>query len=173
MLIVMLKYVLVLVMGCLALAGMAREPRRGYRGFVYWENAVGAMYYFDNSEGRTKYDMGVWMTGVSTVHGYQFNRHVYAGAGLMIAGATSVPEMMIPLFADFRYDYGERRFMPFGDVRIGGYYEMLYFSPTVGFKLVTRYRGNLNVGAGLTLQTKYDGTRDTSAFFTLRIGVDF
>ena len=50
---------------------------------------------------------------------------------------------------------------------------MLYLSPTVGFKLVTRYRGNLNVGVGLTLQTKYDGTRDTSAFFTLRVGVDF
>lgn len=171
----MLKYVLVLVMGGLAVAMAAREPRRGYRGFVYWENAVGAMDYFDNSDGRTKHDTGVWMTGVSTVHGYQFNRHVYAGAGLMIAGATSVPEMMIPLFADFRYDYGERRFMPFGDVRAGyGFFDQsVYFSPTVGFKLVTRYRGNLNVGVGLTLQTKYDGERDTSAFFTLRVGVDF
>lgn len=150
MLIVMLKYVLVLVMCCVAVAMAAREPRRGYRGFVYWENAVGAMDYFDNSDGRTKHDTGVWMTGVSTVHGYQFNRHVYAGAGLMIAGATSVPEMMIPLFADFRYDYGERRFMPFGDVRAGyGFFDQsVYFSPTVGFKLVTRYRGNLNVGAG-------------------------
>lgn len=107
---------------------LAREPQRGYRGFIDWENTIGALDYCHFSHGyydqkkltevyehRTR-----WLSGVSTSHGYQFNRHIYAGIGIMFSHAVSAGDIMLPVFAHFRYDYAKGNFRPFVELR-GGY----------------------------------------------------
>lgn len=141
---------------------LAREPQRGYRGFIDWENTIGALDYCHFSHGyydqkkltevyehRTR-----WLSGVSTSHGYQFNSHIYAGIGIMFSHAVSAGDIMLPVFAHFRYDYAKGKFRPFVELR-GGYNFRegggIYFSPSVGYRLNWGRKSNLNFGIGLTL----------------------
>lgn len=177
-----------------AFASNALEPQRGYRGFVEWDNSIGGLNYMDNTTGFDVQDTQ-WFIGVATSHGYQFNRNWYVGGGTMISAATPSGEMMLPLFADVRYDGNIGRLTTFGDMRLG--YNCcdgggIYFSPTVGYRLNIRGKCNLNFGIGMTLRgntveqyrvdfidwetaiVTYAGKKHlTNALLTLRLGIDF
>lgn len=142
------------------------EPQRNYRGFFDWDNAVGTMNYFDNTDGVERRDCQ-WFVGISTSHGCRFGNRVFLGAGAMLAVATPSKDMILPVFADFRYDCAHGKFTPFGDIRLGVDCDSggLYFSPTVGYCQNLGGTTNLNFGLGLTLRGE--------TLFTIRIGIDF
>lgn len=173
----------------------AREPQRGYRGFVDWDNSI-TSYLIDEGQRET-----VWYTGISTSHGYQFNPHFFLGGGLMLTKSTTFDMATLPIFVQTRYDNTWGRFTPFGDLRIGFNCSDgggLYFSPTVGYRFNWGRKANLNLGVGLTLKGSttenyrmvfiedYLGTGNsaldieylgkshhTKAMFTIRLGIDF
>lgn len=179
--------------------GFGMEPQRGYRGFIDWDNSIGKMNYFDNAEGKNVRDTQ-WLIGVSTSHGFQFNRNIFLGGGLMFSVATPSADIMLPVFVDFRYDLSLSKFTPFGDVRLGFNLSDgggVYFSPTIGYRLNFGRKVNMNFGLGFTLRgysselyrvdlvagengedpyymATYMGKKHHSnAMFTIRIGFDF
>lgn len=152
----MKKITIIILMISLAFASYAKEPQRGYRGFIELDNSIGTMDYFDNTDGQTKRDTQ-WFLGIATSHGYQFNNHIYAGAGLMVSAATPSGDMMLPIFADIRYDYAMNKFTPFADLRAGFNFcdgGGIYLSPTIGYRLNWGRKVNMNIGLGLTLRGK-------------------
>lgn len=173
----------------IAVAVNAREPQRGYRGFVEWDNNITSYNFYDGKE-------TCWFTGVSTSHGFQFNPHLFAGAGLMIEKCTKFDTWTLPLFAQVRTDQTWGKFTPFGDLRLG--YNCtdgggIYLSPTIGYRFNFGRKLNLNFGAGMTLRgqtvEKYNidinesasevtitymgKSHQTKGMFTIRVGIDF
>lgn len=170
-----------------------KMPQRGYRGFVDLE--------FSTGKEHNNVDMGedeaYHFFGLATSHGYQFNRHLFLGAGAMFSALSSRINVLMPVFAHFRYDTAFSRFTPFGDIRLG--YNVIdgdkgtgvYFSPSVGYRFNWGRRLNLNLGLGMTvLGTSYKDydyieggpskgsynvikEHGTDIFFTVRLGIDF
>ena len=175
----MKKYFLLTILIAAAVSAFGREPEKGYRGFVDLDLLAGNAYHNDDTSGFDKRD-GLTMFGISTTHGYQFNSHLFAGAGIMYAGGFGTN--LLPVFADVRYDAKWNRFTPFGDLRIGYDItnESLYFSPNVGYRFNWGRKVNLNVGLGLTIKgykrsdILIGGNRIAyDPMFNLRVGIDF
>lgn len=187
----MKKIIMIFVMLAAVAAALAREPKRGYRGFIEWDNSFGKGDWFSCADGEEKHE-DLLFIGLSTSHGYQINNHAYVGAGFMLS--LGYPCMMLPIFADFRYDISFGKFTPYADARLG--YSLsdggsVYFSPTVGYRFNWGRKANFNIGIGLTLcgQTdKYSEyvsgygykdkeiiVKDHKVFprFSLRLGFDF
>ncbi|MBO5029303.1 MAG: hypothetical protein J6C59_06790 [Muribaculaceae bacterium] len=182
----MKKTLLCLALATTALTASAREPQRGYRGFVDFSNSI---THFGSDYEKTTY----WNAGFSTTHGYQFNHNLFVGAGL----AMEFNDFdILPLFAAVRYDRTFGRFTPYAELRAG--YNCangggIYFSPTVGYRFNWGRKANINVGLGLSVwgysYDRYyvDMDYENSAFiieymgrgnsvkpsFSFRIGVDF
>lgn len=102
----------------LSLYSYAGEPHRGYRGFLEWENTLGEIWAFDNSEGKLDKEP-VWDTGLATSHGFQFNRHIYLGAGTLLPVPLTGAGFSLPVYANFRYDASFGKAKPYGDIRLG------------------------------------------------------
>lgn len=168
----MKKLILVFLTLALAAAASARDLGKGYRGFVDFGMTAGPMDYWPSDGGEP--DDNVCMWEISTAHGFQINRHVFMGAGLMI-GLEPMAEGMLPLYADFRYDFDFGRFTPFFDVRLGNDfcgpdYKRLYFAPTVGYRFLPRRKVGLNLGVGMTLLSD---SGQTAPLFSVRVGFEF
>ncbi|MDE6480550.1 MAG: hypothetical protein K2L45_09785 [Muribaculaceae bacterium] len=148
----MKKFFLTLTMAATTiLIASAREPKSGYRGFVDLDCTIGKAYWFSSADGYYKHE-GLLYLGFTTSHGYQINRHAYVGAGFMMS--LGFPSLMLPVFADFRYDRSFGKFTPYGDVRIGYSFSDgggMYFSPIVGYRVNLGRKANFNIGVGLTL----------------------
>jgi hypothetical protein len=156
----------------------AGEPQRGYRGFVEKDNSFCTLPYFDHATGEYAKDLQ-WMIGWTTTHGYQINRNLFLGAGILMNLGVPMLEGTCAAFLDVRYDHSFNKFSPFGDVKIGcsslGYIFSeekggVYFSPTVGHRFNWGGKFGVNVGVGLTEEIRTGGA-DT--FFTLRNGIEF
>lgn len=168
----------------------AREPQRGYRGFLEWSNDITSQKY-----GET-WSKTFYFTGLSTSHGYQFNPNLFIGAGFELEREIDIDTWIAPIFAQVRTDQTWGKYTPFGDLRLGynftdgaGY----FLSPTVGYRFNFGHKTNLNIGVGLTLRgytadmyelsfdpqmgyydATYIGTsHHTKAHFTFRVGIDF
>lgn len=177
-----------------AIPANAEEPQKGYRGFVDADINI-AYYRFDNASNITE-----WYLGGSTSHGYQFNKNLFVGAGVMIEKSFKYDNWTLPVFLQVRTDQKWGEFTPFGDFRIG--YNCcdgggVYLSPTVGYRFEISKKLNLNVGIGITLRgystehydvqfyndpitneyyytADYLGTKHHSkAMFSIRVGIDF
>lgn len=195
----MMKRVLIIIIFVVnsIVMAQARQPQRGYRGFIEWDSSFGKADWWSSADGIDKHEDLLFM-GLSTSHGYQINRHTYLGAGFMLS--LGFPCMMLPVFADFRYDVNFGKFTPYADCRLG--YSIsdgggMYLSPTVGYRFNWGRKANFNLGVGLTLcgQTDemyeskfYEGETPDDSFyvvyyvgkkhkyyprFTLRFGFDF
>lgn len=153
------------------------EPRRGYRGFVEWDNNIGNLTYFSNADGYSERECQ-WFLGLSTVHGYQINSNVFVGAGALLSWGHPSLEVELPVFVDFRYDTTFNKLRPFGDIRIGYNFghssgTRIYFSPTVGHRFSWSGKTGLNLGLGMSvIGQDYDKHR-ADVFFTFRLGIDF
>lgn len=181
-------FTLLLVM--LAIGANCRQPERGYRGFVEWDNRLTSYDEFIPGNSVTYY-----YTGVSTSHGYQFNPYFFLGAGLAIDCSTRGGSAEILVFLQARGDFKFGRFTPFADLR-GGYTLTnnggWIFSPTVGYRFNWGRKVGVNVGVGLMLRVhnvdNYDvsinpdgywimtssgQTHYTKAMFAFRVGFDF
>lgn len=129
----------------------AREPRRGYRGFVEWDNSIGQVDLYHSATGETTRDAD-WLIGLATTHGYQINSHCFTGLGFMLS-LSGWPTLMLPVYADFRYDVRFGKFTPYADAKIG--YELthpgIYFSSTIGYRINCGGKVNINLGLGMTV----------------------
>lgn len=181
-----------MVAGAVALAMGAREPQRGYRGFVDWSNDVTQWKVWSDEKAETFY-----YTGMQTSHGFQFNPHLFLGAGLGVEYCKKDGSYIVPLFLDVRTDQKFGKFTPFADLRIGcsmseGFGE--YVSPTIGYRFNWGRKVGINVGVGATIKgyhlemyemdpvmdsegywiMKYLGKEHrTRLSFAFRVGIDF
>lgn len=162
----------------------ARQPRKGYRGFIEWNNSIGS-----------EYNQSVIYTGVSNTHGYQINPMFFVGAGLSVERYPKWDEYLIPVYLRGRADFKFNKYTPFTDLSIGYNTSKgggFYYSQNIGYRFNWGRKVGINVGAGVTLITynveKYDITinEDFSmdinyvgnkkmipVFFSLKLGFDF
>ncbi len=175
----------------------ARQPRRGYRGFLEWSNQVSREQIWSGYGSPETY----LSTGVSTSHGYQINPIVFVGAGLSVERCGKLDRWIVPVFAEGRADLQLGRFTPFADLRAGANFAEgigVYLSPTVGYRFNWGRKAGVNIGLGYTLAgykvecyegqiygpalggdytisyVSYVGTEHhTRSYFTFRLGIDF
>ena len=189
------KFAIIALAALLVPSVAARQPQRGYRGFV---DAEWSRY------SRRLTDYGGWHEnhwGVSTVHGYQVMPQLFVGAGAALNCNVWLGSWYPRLFADVRTDLKLGIFTPFADLRAGWTLTSdagFYFSPTVGYRFNWGRKFGINFGAGITVQSvKYYGgyyddswydpvtgefdtgyiqantVRSAKCTFTLRLGFDF
>ncbi len=169
----------------------ARQPQKGYRGFVEWSNSV--RWEKTWLEGGSREIL--FHTGFTTSHGYQINRMFFVGAGLGMERCGKTGNWIAPVFIDGRIDLRLGKFTPFGDIRAGCNLASgagLYLSPSIGYRFNWGRKAGINIGAALTLagyksehyecwfdapgslQIQYVGTRHhMRPYFSFRLGLDF
>ena len=158
----------------------ASMPKRiwrpqGYRGFIEY----GQETNLDDS--------GLKMSSLMTVHGYQFNRHVFLGVGFGLQNVEystngfklSFDRRVIPVFGDVQLSVLKTRITPLVDCRIGYSISGLkgtYFNPSVGvdFGISPRFGGYILLGYS---QQKYkdedDNTNKKLKALSLHCGLHF
>lgn len=178
----------------------ARQPERGYRGFV---DLSGSFHHWsDGYWNKTCFD-----PGISTSHGYQFNPWLFAGAGIDFSIKDAgffdnhyydilSSSNFVALFVQGRTDLQFGKFTPFADIRLGWNASSsgtVYFSPSVGYRFNWGRKVGINLGVGYTLYGfRYDEYKMVDTIygyqtlvptgrrvnknlssFTLRLGIDF
>lgn len=139
--------------------GEGRDPQGGYRGFVESESFIYPDFGFLAGGGG---ESDFW-TGISTVHGYQFNSYLFVGAGMSAVWLLNDNDYhseksklkYLPLFADVRTDLRFGRFTPFADLRMGcNLLRHGAFSGalTIGYRFNWGRRVSLNLAFGVNLR---------------------
>lgn len=182
----------------MGLMAIARQPERGYRGFVDWNNDLTWYTTYDMGSSMLKTSELYYYSGVSTSHGYQFNPHLFFGAGVGVESYVYADEYIVPVFLDVRTDQKFGGFTPFADLRIGASLTDgggFYLSPSIGHRFNWGRRVGLNLALGFTLKTgkidvfnitpvdnifgsywdmQYIGQKTrTKMMFAVRLGIDF
>lgn len=151
---------------------LAREPQKGYRGFVDANADFSFNKDYSGSDVLTYY-------GVSTSHGYQLNSHYFLGAGLMFEKTTPLFHSIfqVPVYVHARTDWTFGRLPLYGDVRIGGVVlgeYRFYFSPTVGYRLNLGRKTNFNFGLGMNFRGYgWSDEKTLHPQLAVRAGFDF
>ncbi len=110
--------------------------------------------------------------GVTTLHGYQLNKHFLA------AGGTGVlfydKGVLIPLIIDLRYSFNGSKFIPYfygdGGVLLNSKQVIkLFVNPGIGIKYFLTNHLVLTVGAGMWVQA--DIRRDS--FLNFKLGIAY
>ncbi len=146
---------------CLA-AGAQNEAKNlagnCYRGYVDLGYSIGVGDY---QFGRVE---------VNTSHGYQFNPHLFLGAGLgmhfMLSYQTESflgypldkrdSSVDVPIFGNVRWNFTKTRFSPFVDAKAGGFvtnHGGVYFNISAGCRMAIGQK------QGITLAVGYGGER--------------
>lgn len=103
-----MKRILLLLLTIIAVTNVseARQPRRGYRGFVEWSSSVRSdnVAVFDNQGNFSTDRQGSFYTGFSTSHGYQINPMFFIGAGLGAERCGKLNNWLVPVFIQGRID---------------------------------------------------------------------
>lgn len=206
----MRRFVALLILGYSWICGLCAEPQPGYRGFVEWTNSLTSLSQYSYSvsyENNTFETIRhpqkcCYFTGLSTSHGYQFNKTFFLGAGFEIAKNTTGEAHINAMFVEGRSDLRFGKFTPFADMRLGfdagtGNFVGPYFSPSIGYRQWLHRKLALNAGLGFTI-AKTDETmrsasivysenhewyilvsekigykRFTKIYFTFRVGIEF
>lgn len=171
----MKKYLLLLI---LAIIGLQPVSAQSYRGFADIEGG-----YTFNLEGA--------LIGVTTTHGLQLAQKFFIGAGTGIltdagsGGSQSDISIVIPLYADFRFDFfNGKKVSPFVDLKVGytaditsadfGVSSGLYLKPTIGFRIRLTERTGINIGLAYShinaVDNKWYITDNT---ISIKAGIDF
>ncbi|MCM0719256.1 hypothetical protein NBH15_13345 [Parabacteroides sp. W1-Q-101] len=116
--------------------------QRGYKGFVEFGGGFGVGDWAGN------------FVGLTTSHGYQFNPHIFVGAGAGFNYDFGNELIFIPVFADFRYNILNRNITPVFGTKIGySVYDGqgVFFNPSIGcrFGLSESFALNLTFNYGL------------------------
>ena len=159
-----------------ALSASARQPERGYRGFVDLTSRINPWLFVGAGIDFSLKDIVEW---------HAPNKHHY-----------SIDSHRISLFTEGRADLQFGNFTPFADIRLGWNAcdnGTVYFSPSVGYRFNWGRKVGINVGIGYTLDAYRSeeyrivhtpagwltliptGKRFnwTESHFTFRIGIDF
>lgn len=176
----------------IAFTASSRQPQRGYRGFMDWNNSLIERPGFLPADKNHYY-----YSGISTSHGYQINPMWFVGAGISVESNKKFGTLtyIIPVFLQGRADFKLGKFTPFVDARIG--YSLtdgggIYFSPSIGYRFNWGRKLGINVGVGATIKgNKHDlfgetispegytiyvktgSYRDHETYFSFRVGIDF
>lgn len=133
-----------------AASASAQEFRpSGYMGFV------------DFGDGFDVENFDTYNITVTTVHGYQFNPHIFLGVGAEAQFITNGSDdyTCIPVFLDFRYNILKSRVTPFIELR-GGYdlgeTEEQYEAAQIGVDVALTERFGLYAGLNFRTQFGYD-----------------
>lgn len=193
-----MKRILIILIAILSAisSAVARQPQKGYRGFIDWSNSYRTQANFSGLP-RTS----TFYSGISTSHGYQINSIFYAGVGLDFEHCSKNKSNFLAFFAEGRADLKFGKFTPFGDIRLGyGGIDGeggVYFAPSIGYRLNWGRKVGINLSLGMSLKGYkrdlyeihyYDKTethssyygyekigvyRGATPFFTFRVGFDF
>lgn len=146
----MTRKIATIIMLVATLAAFGRQPERGYRGFIDWSNSYRQTETFTGLPRVSSY-----YTGISTSHGYQFNPHLFIGAGIDFERCSKIERDIFALYAQGRTDFKFGKFTPFADLRLGYNFVSgggVYFSPSVGYRFNWGRKMGINLAAGYTLQ---------------------
>lgn len=156
--------------------GRYYAPRRSYRsgsngGFNAFVDGGFAFGVGDYGHDRVEFTGSI---------GYQFNPYVYLGGGLGMSIYTGKGStILLPFFANARFNFTTRSIAPFLDLKLGysvGDANGLYFSPMVGCRFATRgssafYVGLAYLSQGIDVKhTKYSYTTGALGF---KLGYEF
>lgn len=156
----------------LAIGVKAEDLSRGYRGFLDWDNNVMS----EHSGGSASYKITYWNTGVSTLHGFQFNPHFYLGAGFAIGRRLAFDKYDYEdnstwgqLMIDARTDQTFGKFTPYADLKFGVWLNYWsgsgpFLTPSVGYRFHIVRKLNLNVGLGATMLWWSEGSWSTPVY---------
>lgn len=192
----MKKFIFLICIALLVLPAEARQPQRGYRGFVEWSNSLRNERFGGFTENSIViYRENTFYTGLTTSHGYQINQMFFIGAGLGMERCATLENWVVPVFIQGRIDLKFGKFTPFGDIRVGANLAEgagVYFSPTIGYRFNWGRKTGINIGAGLSLAgytaEHFEGTFDSPdsyelyyvgrrhhvrPYFSFRVGIDF
>lgn len=146
------KVLLSFILSILSLTALARQPQRGYRGFVEFGTTgftERSLEQISANEFRERVAYTGYL-GLSTSHGYQFNPYLYTGLGF--DGTAASPGSIAALFADVRSDAKFGKFTPFADFRLGYNFTQgggIYLAPAVGYRFNWGRKVGINLTAGL------------------------
>lgn len=151
--------ILLALLGSTIAQAAGRDPQKGYRGFVESESFFYPDLGFLAGGGG---ESDFW-TGISTTHGYQFNPHLFVGAGMSAVWLLNDVDYhsdksklkYLPIFADIRTDLRFGRFTPFADLRMGcNLLRHGSFSGalTIGYRFSWGRRVALNLALGVNLR---------------------
>ena len=147
------KFFALVALSLVFVTANARDYRTsGYMGFVEESTITD----FDNFYG-----------GINTTHGYQFNQHMFAGAGAgIIMSYDNTSTVGVPIYADFRYTMLKSKVTPFLEGKIGyaaadigGFYA----SPAIGVDIAFTEKFGLYVGLAYE---HYDGKEKSGGSYS-------
>ncbi len=97
-----MKRTIFLLLAIIAFAHVseARQPKRGYRGFLEWSSSVRSDNFgvIDIHGNLSMKRQGSFYTGFSTSHGYQINPMFFIGAGLGMERCGKLDNWVAPIF---------------------------------------------------------------------------
>lgn len=187
-----MKRSITLLLLFIAIACVARQPEKGYRGFTDINTSLRSSTFLTTP--TASYSEMQSYVGFSTTHGYQFNQYVFFGGGLDVEYNVDYDMWMVPLFINMRTDLCFGVFTPYIDARLG--YNLtegsgIYFSPTIGYRFNWGRKVAINLGAGISLYnykyefydvsvdmngnvSKFSGeARSNKVYFSARLGFEF
>lgn len=127
----------------------------GYFNITAMGVLPGSNYYYDYYYGSQKPGASVGFT-IQTIHGYRFNNHLLAGAGLAI---DIIQNPMGQLFADGRYEILNRKTTPFVFLDCG--YGIPLSKGYQDANSEVTYRGGITAGGGAGMRINF---RNEGAF---------
>lgn len=179
----MKKPLIILLMAIISIAVKvsAREPMKGYRGFVDLNGE--ALFKKKYSNDR---DIVFSISGFTTTHGYQFNEHFFVGGGLGLCVMTSNYDwfslaLVSPIYAIGRIDWKIKKVPLFADVRLGSFLnavnvsnDRLFVNPSLGYRCSWGGKISLNIGAGVSLHWfDYYSRYKCKLLPSVKLGIEF
>ncbi|GEM_PF-3055497 len=159
----------------------AKSGVEGYRGFV--DLGGEALFQKKYSDDR---DIVYSISGFTTTHGYQFNGHFFAGAGMGISFFTynfrsAAFGIGYPVYAAGRVDWKVGKVPLFADLRVGTFlnsirreFDRVFFNPSAGYHCSWGRKVSLNIGAGVSLHClDMEQGRRWKFMPSVRIGIEF
>lgn len=158
---------LALALGVLSVDAQSKDYvdyERGYRADIAVSTSISEQYT------------------LSTSHGFSFGNGLYVGGGVGFTAETflnfeDAPHYLVPLFADVKYTFLNKRVSPFVSARVGGVFNTEYkmnrmlINPMVGINV-----RHFTVGLGYELQHAFKGVIENKASMHnvhLRVGYTF
>ena len=158
---------LALALGVLSVDAQSKDYvdyERGYRADIAVSTSISEQYT------------------LSTSHGFSFGNGLYVGGGVGFTAETflnfeDAPHYLVPLFADVKYTFLNKRVSPFVSARVGGVFNTEYkmnrmlITPMVGINV-----RHFTVGLGYELQHAFKGVIENKASMNnvhLRVGYTF
>ncbi len=147
--------------------------KKGYKGFADMAFGAGLGEFGDN------------VFSISTTHGYQFNPYVFIGAGVALNAYLDYETIYMPIYADARFNFINKRISPFVSTKLG--YSVadgtgLCHATDFGASFLFKKKFGLNVSMGYAIQQaemfyytgySYDNDTEILGNISFKVGFEF